>query len=272
MRISVFFDHILQAKEQTGKPLEELLTGVRQAGIEAVEICLDYLLSHEEVMDTLKQADLAISCIYEFYDMGRIDETQKACRHVEAAVKAGAGRILVVPGFLDGAESKQMQEKMSHVQEIEEFLSGNSQISRMVEGLSFISKLGREKNVVVTVEDFDDLNSPFSGMNGIRWFLGQIPELKYTLDTGNYLFYQENMLDAFSLFGDRIAHVHCKDRHKTDQASVEVGGGYIPFEDVICRLKAQGYDGYLAIEHFDAADQEGCMRKSAQFLHSKIHR
>ena len=75
MKMSVFFDHILQAKQQTGKSLEELLQGVRQAGIEAVEINLDYLLKEEWVWEALKQADLKISCIYEFYEMGQQDES-----------------------------------------------------------------------------------------------------------------------------------------------------------------------------------------------------
>ena len=38
MKLSVFYDHILQAAEQTGKPLTELLDEVKSAGIEGVEI------------------------------------------------------------------------------------------------------------------------------------------------------------------------------------------------------------------------------------------
>lgn len=43
MKLSVFYDHILQAAEQTGKPLTELLRNVKNAGIEAVEINMSYL-------------------------------------------------------------------------------------------------------------------------------------------------------------------------------------------------------------------------------------
>ena len=112
MKLSVFFDHVLQAREQTEKSVDELLKGVRAAGIEAVEINLNYLCEHSEIWDALKVAGLGISCIYEFYDMGRCDESEKVRRHVETAVKVGAKRILVVPGFLSGEASKQMQEAM----------------------------------------------------------------------------------------------------------------------------------------------------------------
>ncbi|MBQ9142942.1 MAG: sugar phosphate isomerase/epimerase [Lachnospiraceae bacterium] len=266
MKISVFFDHILQAQEQTGKSLEMLLQGVRDAGIEAVEIRLAYLVEHGEVLDALKQADLKVSCIYEFYEMEHANESEKARRHIETAVQTGAGRVLVVPGFLKGFEAKRMQRKMPNAREIEHFMSHNKKILRMKEGLSYIAKVGQEKGVIVTVEDFDDKNSPLSGMHGIHWFLKQIPQLQYTLDTGNYLFYGEGVSEAFELLKDRITHVHCKDRQEGDNASVAVGTGYIPFKEILRRLKAMDYEGYLAIEHFDVEDQEDCMRKSAAFL------
>jgi sugar phosphate isomerase/epimerase len=266
MRLSVFFDHILQAKEQTGKSLEELLAGVRNAGIEAVEINLTYLCEHSQVWDALQNADLGISCIYEFYDMGHYDETEKAKKHVDTAISVGAKRILVVPGFLAGEASKEMQKCMPVKENIIAFFEGNKEIKGMTEGLSFAAKYGKEKGVTVTVEDFDGLDSPLAGMYGIHWFLQQVPELMYTFDTGNFLFYGEDVLEAFELLKDRIAHVHCKDRQPESNASVQTGTGYISFTEIVNRLKAQNYEGFLAIEHFDVEGQEECMRGSAEFL------
>lgn len=266
MKLSVFFDHVLQAGEQTGKALEELLTGVRNAGIEAVEINLSYLCGHPEIWNALQAAELGVSCIYEFYDMGRCDETEKVRRHVETAIKVGAKRILVVPGFLSGEFSKEMQQCMPVQENIVGFFESSEEIKRMADGLSFAAKYGAEKGVTVTVEDFDGLDSPLAGMYGIYWFLQQVPELMYTLDTGNFLFYGEDVSDAFDLLKDRIAHVHCKDRQPETNASVQTGTGYIPFAWVLEKLKKQNYDGYLAIEHFDVAGQEECIKGSAEFL------
>jgi len=270
MKLSVFFDHILQAQEQTGKSLEELLTGVRSAGIEAVEINLSYLCGHPDVQKLLATNKLGISCIYEFYDMGHFDETEKAKKHVNTAVSVGAKRILVVPGFLSGIASLQMQKAMPVKENIVDFFESNDEIKRMAEGLSFAAKYGAEKGVIVTVEDFDGLDSPLAGMYGIHWFLQQVPELMYTLDTGNFLFYKENVMDAFELLKDRIVHVHCKDRQPETNASVQTGTGYIPFAGVLGKLKKQNYDGFFAIEHFDVAGQEACMRGSAEFLRGVV--
>lgn len=266
MKLSVFFDHVLQAREQTGKSVEELLAIVRAAGIEAVEINLDYLCEHPEIWDALKAAGLGISCIYEFYDMGCRDEKEKAKKHVDTAVSVGAKRILVVPGFLSGEDSLQMQKVMPVQEDIVGLFERNDEIKRMAEGLAFAAKYGKEKGVVVTVEDFDGLDSPLAGMYGIYWFLQQVPELMYTLDTGNFLFYGEDVLDAFELLKERIAHVHCKDRQPETNVSVQTGTGYIPFAEVLEKLKRQNYDGFLAIEHFDVDGQEECMRGSAEFL------
>ncbi len=266
MKLSVFFDHIVQAGEQTGKTVEELLPGVREAGIEAVEINLTYLCEHPYVWNLLRQNKLHISCIYEFYDMGRLDETEKILRHVETAAKAGVKRILVVPGFLFGESSAEMQKAMPEAGKIADFFEKNQEIQRMKEGLRLAAELGKERGISVTVEDFDDRNSPLAGMYGISWLLQQVPELMYTLDTGNFLFYGEKVLEAFELLKSRTVHVHCKDRSPEQHASVRTGSGYIPFSEILSKLRVQGYDGYLAIEHFDVEEQETCIRKSAEFL------
>ena len=221
---------------------------------------------HKEVLEVLAQNDLKISCIYEFYDMGRCDETEKSRRHVDTAVKVGAKRILVVPGFLSGEASAKMQKAMPLQENITAYFENDEEIRRMADGLSCVAKLGKEQGVTVTVEDFDDRNSPLAGMYGIQWFLRQVPELMYTFDTGNFLFYEETVQEAFELLKDRIAHIHCKDRNPKTFASVQTGTGCIPFSEVLEKLQAQNYDGYLAIEHFDVDGQEECMRGSAEFL------
>lgn len=275
MKISVFFDHVLQAAEQTGKSLQELLSGVRKAGVEAVEINLTYLLEHKETVQLLRQADLGVSCIYEFYEMDKCDEEEKAKKHIETAVKVGADRILVVPGFVSEKEAGEMQLCMPEYERIADFLSKNEKALHMAKGLSYVTGLGRKAGVTVTVEDFDDKKSPLSGRNGILWFLNQVPDLRYTLDMGNFVYNDEDVLEAWEVLKDKIAHVHCKDRGAEIKTSgainrgllpVAAGDGYMPIATLVNRLKESGYDGYLAIEHFDAADQELCMRRSAEFL------
>lgn len=270
MKLSVFYDHILQAKEQTGKSLDDLLTEVRNSGIEAVEINLEYLEKHPETIQLLNATDVKISCIYGFYEMGISDECDKIKRHIDTAAGVGAGKVLIVPGFLHGTAAEEMQKSMGSPVSVEQWFSNNQAVLGMKQGLKESVLLGKEKGVVVTVEDFDDAHSPLSGMYGIKWFLKEVPGLKYTLDMGNYLFYGEDVLDAWELLKEEVAHVHCKDRHPENNTSVQTGSGRMPIKQLVESLMANGYDEYLAIEHFDVLDQEGCIKHSAQYLRKLI--
>ena len=280
MKISVFFDHVLQAVCQTGKLLPEILQNVREAGIEAVEINLQYLLEHEEVLSQLEQAGLRISCIYDFYDMDRHDESEHATRHIETAVRVGAPCILVVPGFVSEAEAIDMQMVSEEYDTLAAFMDNNKAIQHMVRQMQYVCKLGIENNINVTIEDFDDIKSPVSCVFGIQYFLEHVPNLKYTLDMGNFAYSDEDVLYAYEVLKHKIVHVHCKDRGaviEDDSISINkrfnkglltvaVGDGYIPVRELIEKIICTGYDGYFAIEHFDAPDQEGYIKRSAMFL------
>ena len=203
-----------------------------------------------------------------------------------------------MPGFLTDEEAHEMKKCTDYTQ-MSAFMESNAKIQRIKEGMQYIVALGEEEGVAVTVEDFDDYKSPVSGMQGILWFLKNVPGLRYTLDMGNFVYSEEDVLDAWELLKEYVSHVHCKDRGEevavaekcltesegliancsTDDRAqaagkklnkgllpVAAGEGYMPIAELIGKLKEAGYDGYLAIEHFDAKEQEECMKRSAAFL------
>lgn len=262
MKLSVFYDHILQAAEQTGKSLPELLQEAKNAGIDAVEINMTYLNEHEETYALLKAAQLAVSCVYEFYAMDSRDETERARLHVATAKKAGSGKILVVPGFFPEAASSYTACIHDYGQTAT-FLEQNEKARRMAKGMAKLVAMAKAENIQTVIEDFGSIDSPIACVNGMRWFLQQIPDLRAAFDTGNFIIHHENIFTAWEALKDKVTHVHCKDR---GERSVAVGDGYIPMKEILGEILASGYDGYFAIEHFDAADQERCIIRSAQFL------
>ena len=279
MKISVFYDHILQGAEQSGKQVSELLHMSRQAGIDGVEISLDALCENPEIPDMLKAAGLQVSCIYAFYDMGNRDEEEREKLHIDMAESVGAGRILVVPGFLTSEESEELQDCCESYERTADFMKHNASVRKMAAGLCSIIMRANRKGIKVTVEDFDGRTSPLSRMNGVLWFLKNVPGLYFTLDMGNFAYSNEDVTIAYELLVDYVAHVHCKDRGEESDApggqnlglrSVAAGEGYLPIAKMVKKLKQTGYDGYLAIEHFDAPAQEDCIRRSALFLQSVL--
>lgn len=262
MKISVFYDHILQAAEQTGKEIPFLLQEVKAAGIDAVEINMTYLNEHEDTYKLLKGAQLDVSCVYEFYEMDSKDETKRAQCHVDTAKKAEAGKILVVPGFFS-EETKDYVACIQDYGKTADFLSHNEKALRMAKGMADIVAMAKKQGIQVVIEDFDNIDSPIACVNGMKWFMEQIPELWITFDTGNFIIHKEDIFAAWEALKERVIHVHCKDR---GAESVAVGDGYIPMKEILGRIVESGYEGYFAIEHFDAADQEKCMQRSAAFL------
>lgn len=266
MKLSVFYDHILQAAKQTGKELSFLLQEVKSAGIDAVEINMTYLNEHEETYDLLRKAQLDVSCVYEFYEMDSKDETKRAQCHVDTAKKAGTGKILVVPGFFK-EETKDYVACIHDYEKTAAFLNHNEKALRMAKGMADIVDMAKKQGIQIVIEDFDNIDSPIACVNGMKWFMEKIPELWITFDIGNFIIHKEDIFMAWEALKERVIHVHCKDR---GAESVAVGDGYIPMKEILNRIAASGYEGYFAIEHFDAADQEKCMLRSAEFLKKNI--
>ena len=117
----------------------------------------------------------------------------------------------------------------------------------------------------------------------MQWFAEQVPGLCFTFDTGNFIIHGENIFAAWEELKDKVVHVHCKDRKISSDKPLQtqknatldikecylpaaVGEGCIPIKELVYKMKEYGYRGYLAIEHFDAADQEAYMQKSAANL------
>ena len=64
--------------------------------------------------------------------MDHKDEKEKANKHIDTALKAGAEKILVVPGFLSEDEAKVMKDCVPDYERIAEFFDKNEKVQNMV--------------------------------------------------------------------------------------------------------------------------------------------
>lgn len=90
MKISVFYEHIEKACEQTKKPLEEVLEHVKKSGIDGIEMDYDMLSSEDDeqsILTSLKKARLVISSIYGFCHLDSDPEEQKCLDVIDQAAK-----------------------------------------------------------------------------------------------------------------------------------------------------------------------------------------
>jgi L-ribulose-5-phosphate 3-epimerase len=288
MDISVFYDHVIQAAGQLDRPEALLIPEIRDCGISAFEINLTYLLENPDKYNLILQNGMNISCIYEFYDLtgysttrGRDAAGRGGVRtsfedlklHIETAAGTGARKILVVPGFLSAEEADRLGDCTDR-KSVYTFMDGCPAVRSMCGALRDAVGYAGRFGIKVTLEDFDDLRSPYGTPDGLMWFMENVPGLGLTFDTGNFVLRECDVLEAYGLLSEYIVHVHCKDRGETSvtgkgavnrgMAPAAVGEGYIPVHEIINRLRQSGYGSYLAVEHFDAPDQMGCIRRSAE--------
>ncbi len=292
MRLSVFYEHIQKAAEQSQKSMSEVLSHVKKSGIDGIEMDYDLLAnadgtpsdSAQKILDEIKSAGLVISSIYVFCHLDQNPDERKCLDAIDIAAK-NCNRVLIVPGFFNETDAAKIGARADNWEKTETFMESNETIQNITTGLLKAVSYAKEKNVTVTLEDFDSTLSPCSRMNELKWFMEHVPGLGWTLDAGNFAYSSENILDAYKILHRYTAHVHCKDRGEETPTSngligtynkglqpVSAGDGYIPLEAILSYLKRDGYDGWLAVEQFGLENQYQGIAKSAAYLKELIQK
>jgi inosose dehydratase len=231
-------------------------------GINYVEVnSVNFLERYHETMNILNKSSLEISCICHFCNFESDPDVTQARRILDIAAENGVTNVLFIPGNISCEEKREYE------------------IRQMIDCLKQLGEYGVLKNITICLEDFDGENSPLSGKGLVR-FLQECKLVQCAFDTGNFLFWEEDVFQYFELLKDRIAHVHLKNRSciKADGEipmitiegnkyySSPVGSGVIRMEDIIKKLKGLKYDGIYAIEHYGAQNQLDYIKKSVDWL------
>ena len=264
MQLAVFYHHIKEAAKQTGQSELDILKKAKEAGITQLEFDIFDLQEKEKMLLLLKESGFLVSSIYGFYDFGRKQNGTDGYALIDAAVTFGSKKIMIIPGFYKQHISFKKQEEKN----------------RMVEQMEKMCAYAVQKDIVPTIEDFDDKKSPIAKADQMLSFAKLLPDLKITFDTGNFMYSAQPELEAYEILRGRIVHVHCKDRalyplegtsfkeavDKKKLYPASVGSGSVAMTDILRNLKTDGYDGTLTIEHFDTSNYFECMLKSAEWL------
>ncbi|MNI45613.1 Inosose dehydratase [compost metagenome] len=273
MKLSVFYDHIREAAEQNNRSLEDICTQVKSFEIDAVEMdAACYKSDEAKIKALLDKASLQVSCMYGFFDFAHESSEELKEEQISSflamASRAGASRVLVIPGFLNEQESDPGSAAYQQA------------IQAMKTAVSRMCDLAKPHGITVGMEDFDAAEAPFATTEQLLSFVRDIPELSCTFDTGNFLYSGEDALESYAACKPYIGYVHCKDRtfkvHPGEEPkltidgramyAIPVGSGCIPMKEIVTELLNSGYDDTFAIEHFGALDQLAYMKQSAGWL------
>lgn len=263
MKLSVFYHHICEAAEQSGSTVPEILGIAKELGIDYLEFDIADL-KNDEAAKVLADSGMKISSVYGFYDFANNADLDGAFYHCDRAAELGSDKIMLIPGFYSANDKAVM----------------TAERDKMIAAMKRVCEYAYEKGLTPTIEDFDDFMSPISTSERMLSFVEEIPYLKVTFDTGNFMYSAESENYAFERLKPYIVHVHCKDRSMTPDERCEMkcavdgtemyacptGDGCVAVAHIVSELYKSGYDGIFTIEHFGAYDQLGFMKRSAENL------
>ena len=267
MKKSIFLDHIITAAEQCGASVDDMIHYAAALGFDGADVkwsikespCREYVLRYAE---KLRTSNMSVSCVYRYCLLANGYSEADMRDFFRTVKEAGCTQAMIIPG------------KYKENRELEAVA--------IVKSLNELCDMAEEYGVMVTTEDFDSENAVISGIKDANYFLEKVPKLGFTLDTGNFICFGDDPLDAVKVFGNRITHVHLKDRSYTPLTegdgkaeftglySAPPGEGFLPIRECIKELQSIGYDGFVTAEHFLASDMKEYIRRSADFLNTVI--
>ena len=266
MRLSVFLHHVREAARERGWTLPQALKWVRSLGISLVEVDGGGEEDCAALRAVLDGEGFGVSSVYRMFGWERGELSREDLALTDIAAALGSPLIMPIPALYPSAPDSPLCAREDEC---------------IAAAMRTYAAEARARGLRVTIEDYDNARSPIATMAGMQRLLGQTEGLTVTLDTGNFFFSGEDVLEAQRLFAGRIAHVHLKDRLTERPAGMPedlglrcpdgrtlwacaVGDGVIPIGEVLRGLKAAGYDGTLTIEHFGAAAWAETIARSAE--------
>ena len=291
MKTAVFYEHILEGAKQSGKSVAELMEKCASWNIRGIEIG-DALLreNKEEIKELLEKNHMQVSCSNAFYDFGHNPDAAQGKKQIDLAEEFGVSKVLIIPGELSENEAAALNALSASKEQTDSYMSENASIQNMVQALKELVAYGKEKNILVTLEDFDGPVQPFARTHQLLWFMENVPGLKFTLDTGNFAYSDEDAVQAYEVLKDYIVHTHAKDgRRNYYRAPEEVyglveaemlaspsftelplGTGNVDFPAYLKALDEIGYHGFLTLEREVGDTPEKDIQTAVEFLQKLI--
>ena len=248
-KVSVFSGMINRVATHRGVSMAEAADLLRQAGVDGFDCAFNDPKLGEYAATSMRPANL-----YGFINFLSDDEGRASSdAFVAAAVKYGVPRIMCVPcDFTDGKESE------------EEYAKIRDGIARLVAS-------AKAKGIAVTVEDYGGDKNPCSWSKYLKRFMQDIPDLRYALDSGNFVYAGrgEDILDMLRFAEGRIEHVHLKDfRIGSNRIRETIGLGSVPNAKIVRTMASRNYAGWYTLEDIVGEDRyEDVIRQVAMVRH-----
>lgn len=131
-----------------------------------------------------------------------------------------------------------------------------------ISGLKEVIGFAKKANIVMTIENFPGIESPFVIADDVLEAIDAVPGLELTFDSGNAAS-GENPVESFKRCARHVVHAHFKDFYIVDvktegwrpmldgryYRSALIGEGKVDNAGCLKAMKEAGYSGYINIEY-----------------------
>lgn len=238
-------------------------------GVELLDIYWkDEEVEIPQVLSLLKEKDLKVSA----YDITnnfvkesqeeRILELERVRKSVDIAKKLNTNIVRIFSG------------------DVKEGVSFEQGKQWILDGLKESAKYAEENGVVLGIENHGYFAGRSTQIKELIEAAGS-PNIRCTLDTGNFILVDEDPKEAVTALKSYAAHVHFKDFVVIDSEytgpafkslsgkkfiGTVAGEGSIDLKHVISELKSVNYDGWLSVEFEGTGDAKAGTEKSVANL------
>jgi sugar phosphate isomerase/epimerase len=244
---------------------------MKELGVEGVDMSTWHVqgLTASTVREMVADAGLVISSYIGGADLttgpgplrsAALDELRKV---IDDAAEAEAKCVLVTTGIcVDGQDRAEGRRNVAA-------------------GLAQLLPYVKERRLVLTIEDFGALQSPYQTSDECLETCEMAgPELMMTYDSGNMVLGDEDPVAFLEAVKLKVVHAHAKDwalqpadfqgglpsRAGKRYVGTVCGQGVIDYPAVIGALKKIGYGGYLSFEYEGSGDSVAAAKEGTAYL------
>ena len=260
MKLATFYVHLLEAANESGRPLTDICDEARASGIEAVDLMYGELTN--KALSNYQSYGFALSGVPVWFDFAHKPFSTADLAFLDVLRRAGAERVMLLPTRFTPEDDRE------------------ALMPQILDGTAAVAEACMEAGIQPTMEIFDSDTVPFHTVEDMHRFLDAAPSLGMTIDTGNIFWTDADLLEVYSMFRSRVNYIHAKDfspvpfhgeRKRASRGGREfygcpIGAGMIPIRSLFRELVRDGYNGTVVIELYGVHKLESALVASANFL------
>lgn len=251
MIVGCFLTQLISIAKQENKSIESVIAHLVPRGLAATDPCIDlvHTLGADYINKLHKEHDLKVASTFHLIDflhkepaaLKQIYADIKA--HLEACASIGSPYFMPVTCIAEEHKSEAARQECLNI---------------VTDYVATLAEAAKSYGITIVIENYSRLRTPLSKISDIAHILGEVPEVRYVLDTGNFWFGGTDLMEACHAFIDKTVHVHAKDLGEPDFVDLDihgrkadgvaVGDGFLAIREVVETLQKKGYDGALTIE------------------------